>query len=253
MAKYPGLMRRGTKWYLRVRVPTDIVDKVGRSEIWKTLGTGNHRKVVSLYHQVWADIDAQFKIVRSRRGGDDVTNAELRRLVTVWFEGMDRRVAVGIGAAFDNARQEMLASLHVDEGVLTHGHEEEWAPAAQRQADALIEAANITLDKSGERYYALCTDVRRAMLEVTRRSRDHLEGEGGRTHDALFAGLDHGGPDETGLSVTEVAARAPQGHVRLQPQLPDRHQGCGDRRRGGDADTDHQGGSGDRDHGRAHP
>ena len=67
MAKYPGLTRRGTKWYLRVKVPKDVVGKVGRSEIWKTLGTGDHRKAVTLYHQARADMVAQFEIVRSRR------------------------------------------------------------------------------------------------------------------------------------------------------------------------------------------
>ena len=205
MSKYPGLMRRGTKWYLRVRVPTDIVDDVGRSEIWKTLGTGDHRKAVSRYHQARADVVAQFEAVRGRRGDDDVTNAELRRLVTVWFGGMNRLVAVGIGAAFDDARRETLASLDVDEGVLTNGHEDEWAPAVQKQADALLAAANITLDKSGKRYHALCNDVRRAMLETVRRSRGRLEGEGDRTYDAMFAGLDHGGPDDPPM--TEVAAR----------------------------------------------
>ncbi len=204
MARYPGLMRRGTKWYLRVKVPKDVVDKVGRSEIWKTLGTGNHRKAVSLYHQVRADMDAQFKIIRRSR---DVTDTELRRLVTVWFEGMDRRVAVGIGAAFDDARREALASLDVDEAVLIDGPEDVWAPAVHPQADALLAAANIVLGKSGERYRALCNDVRRAMLETARRSRGRLKGEGERTYDAMFADLDHGGPGEADLSVTEVAAR----------------------------------------------
>ncbi len=27
MAKYPGLMRRGTRWYLRVKVPADLVEE----------------------------------------------------------------------------------------------------------------------------------------------------------------------------------------------------------------------------------
>ena len=43
------------------------------------------------------------------------------------------------------------------------------------------------------------------MLETVRRSRGRLEGEGDRTYDAMFAGLDHGGPDDPPM--TEVAAR----------------------------------------------
>ncbi len=171
MAKYPGLMRRGTKWYIRVCVPKDIVDEVGRREIWRSLETGDHRKATRRYHGARADMNELFEAARSRRGDDDVTNAELRRLVTAWFEGMDRRIAVGIGAAFDDARRETLASLEVDEGVLLNGREAEWAPAVQEQADTLLAAANITLDKSGERYRAMCNDVRRALLETVKRSR----------------------------------------------------------------------------------
>ncbi len=50
MAKYPGLMRRGTRWYLRVKVPADLVEEVDRREIWRSLETGSHRKAVGRYH-----------------------------------------------------------------------------------------------------------------------------------------------------------------------------------------------------------
>jgi hypothetical protein len=58
MAKYPGLMRRGSRWHLRVKVPADLVE----------------------------------------------------------------------------------------EAVLEYGSEEEWAPAAQAQADELLSAAGLVLD-----------------------------------------------------------------------------------------------------------
>ncbi len=47
MAKFPGLMRRGTKWYLRVRVPDDVAEAIGRREIWKSLRTGDHQKALT--------------------------------------------------------------------------------------------------------------------------------------------------------------------------------------------------------------
>ena len=49
VAKYPGLMRRGTRWYLRVKVPEDIVEAMGRREIWKSLRTGHHRAAKATY------------------------------------------------------------------------------------------------------------------------------------------------------------------------------------------------------------
>jgi hypothetical protein len=50
MAKYPGLMQRGSRWYLRAKVPADLVEEVGRREIWRSLDTGSHRKAIGRYH-----------------------------------------------------------------------------------------------------------------------------------------------------------------------------------------------------------
>ena len=95
MAKYPGLMRRGSRWYLRAKVPADLVEEVGRREIWRSLETGSHRKAVGRYHQVRGEVQALLEAARRRLrgGGDEVTDAELRRLAAMWFQGLDRKVA----------------------------------------------------------------------------------------------------------------------------------------------------------------
>jgi hypothetical protein len=57
VAKYPGLMRRGTKWYLRVKVPKELVPELGRKEIWRSLETGNHRTAVGRYRRELTLVD----------------------------------------------------------------------------------------------------------------------------------------------------------------------------------------------------
>ena len=49
VAKFPELMRRGTKWYLRVKVPDDVVDAIGKREIWKSLRTGDYQLARTRY------------------------------------------------------------------------------------------------------------------------------------------------------------------------------------------------------------
>ena len=49
MAKYPGLMRRKARWYLRAKVPADLITFLGRAEIWQSLKTGEHREAVRRY------------------------------------------------------------------------------------------------------------------------------------------------------------------------------------------------------------
>ncbi len=70
MAKHPGLMRRGSRWYLRAKVAADLVEEVGRREIWRGLETGSHRKAVGRYHQVRGEVQALLEAARRRlRGG----------------------------------------------------------------------------------------------------------------------------------------------------------------------------------------
>jgi hypothetical protein len=93
VAKYPGLMRRGTRWYLRVKVPKDLVEELGRREIWRSLDTGNYPRAVGRYHQVRGEVQVLMESARRRTsgGGGEVTDAELRRLVIMWFHGVDHR------------------------------------------------------------------------------------------------------------------------------------------------------------------
>jgi hypothetical protein len=57
VAKYPGLMPRGTRWYLRAKVPLDLREVLGRHEVWRSLRTGDHREAVKLCRRARADLD----------------------------------------------------------------------------------------------------------------------------------------------------------------------------------------------------
>lgn len=37
--QYPGLMLRGSRYYLRIYVPADLIESIGREEVWKSLDT----------------------------------------------------------------------------------------------------------------------------------------------------------------------------------------------------------------------
>jgi hypothetical protein len=41
-------MARGRRWYLRAKVPVDLASFLGRQEIWRSLGTGDHAAAVKL-------------------------------------------------------------------------------------------------------------------------------------------------------------------------------------------------------------
>ena len=98
MAKYPGLMRRGSRWYLRAKVPADLVEEVGRREIWRSLDTGSHRKAVGRYHRVRGEVRGPKK----RKGVKTLPASD--RLME-WLEKhvpAKRRVADPDGPLFHN-------------------------------------------------------------------------------------------------------------------------------------------------------
>jgi hypothetical protein len=64
MAKYPGLMRRGARFYLRVKVPVDLRSTLGREQIWKALGTSDRRQAIRRYFPARAQLQATLEQAR---------------------------------------------------------------------------------------------------------------------------------------------------------------------------------------------
>lgn len=93
MAKQPGLMRRKARWYLRAKVPLDLVDTIGRREIWQSLRTGDHAVAIKLYRRARADLDQWFDQQRRRWDAGERSNGEAPRLVASWFHDTERRAA----------------------------------------------------------------------------------------------------------------------------------------------------------------
>ena len=122
MAKYPGLMRRGTKWYLRVPVPEELQQVIGRKEVWKSLRTGDHGKATSLYFKERARIERQF--ATARNGPPPIDGEEVRQAVAGWFRTYDNYLSgadfnahgPGRRGALDDARDDLVTVTHGDDG-----------------------------------------------------------------------------------------------------------------------------------------
>ncbi|WP_192803741.1 site-specific integrase [Sinorhizobium alkalisoli] len=67
MAKPPGLVQRGRIWYLRKRVPNDLVGRYGRREIPISLETDDYDTALPLFHAEMAKLEAEFSAIRRRR------------------------------------------------------------------------------------------------------------------------------------------------------------------------------------------
>jgi hypothetical protein len=68
VAKLRGLHRRGPTYYSRIVVPTALVPKFGRREIWKSLKTGKRSQAKALHLKEAAHWAAAFAEVECPLG-----------------------------------------------------------------------------------------------------------------------------------------------------------------------------------------
>jgi hypothetical protein len=63
-------MRRRQRWfYVRTKVPVDLIPFLGRREVWRSLKTADHREAVRRYHPALAKLGQEFDDARRRRAG----------------------------------------------------------------------------------------------------------------------------------------------------------------------------------------
>ena len=79
-----NIVRRGARYYVRCRVPADLVKALGRKEIWKSLGTSDPKEAKRKAHPALAELQREFDAQREahpeKTGNDPLsfTTDELR-------------------------------------------------------------------------------------------------------------------------------------------------------------------------------
>ena len=219
MARYPGMMRRGTKWYLRVRVPDDVRDVLGQKEIWKSLRTGDYQTAKARFLEERTCLERQF--MAAREGKRILPEVEARRLVNAWFEEHDRQNADADFASLGpGAVRAAMDDVGRFEAILLNGDDAQVLPHVQAVADATLIADGwpserqgngpvtrqvpvADVDKGCPGYWVLVDGLRRAMLEAVRRRQARLAGEPlGTGFDPAFANVRRA--PSNGASVPDV-------------------------------------------------
>ncbi len=209
MPKTPRLQKRSHRFFCRVRVPRDLREIVGRTEIVRALGTGDYREAVQRCRLASAEIDAELAEARRKLTPPVVlTEHAIRQMALLWFHRAERAADLADAQGGDVA--EVLDDLRLD----VSDYQDEKNPgtlvAAQVFADRVLEEAGAVLDVSSPEYDLLCRLIRRAMVEGARRSIDRLRGNhGARSHDAMFNGVrpDAPPPEAPGVTLGELVKR----------------------------------------------
>lgn len=109
MARLSYLLRRGASYYARARVPLDLIDMMGKSELVKALGTKDENEAKRLLWPVVEAWNRQFDDMRSRRmlTADDKADAVWQHYTGILARDEQVRqsmpIAADIGAATERA------------------------------------------------------------------------------------------------------------------------------------------------------
>jgi hypothetical protein len=216
VARHPGLMRRGTRYYLRVRVPLDLINTIGRREIWKSLGTGDHREAVRRYFPARTKLQQCFE--QARRPGAGLSSGEVRRLASDCFQAADRRAAHDDFGLLGEDRRVALAETEQGLFDLIEGADGESVQAtldhvlisagwpARHHVVGSIRTRRQVADVDGADSSALHHLLRRGLIELARRRLDRLNGRSSAGLDPIFVQpVSSDGPG--GLTLDELAQR----------------------------------------------
>jgi hypothetical protein len=211
--KHPRLQKRGSRFFLRVKVPTDLRSAIGKREIRKALGTSDPREALKAVRKASAETDAMFDAARGKAAASvaalvPASAVDLERVIRQEFHQMEVQRLQRYAEVDEYDTEEILATLREDEAVLSRGYNEETVGMAAA-ADKLLEKHNSYMDRNSPIYLKFVDQVLRAELERVRRSIEQFRGNPRKPRfDRLFADVDADRPPSLdGLTLRELIER----------------------------------------------
>lgn len=166
----PFLMRRSGQFYVRVRVPGDLIERVGLVEVRRSLGPMRFNEARLLAAQIGAQLKDAFNMMRN---ANELSKQEVLNLIRDCFAVLTESYGQGYlprtnNVDFELAEQRVIAEDHVATlmpQVETRTFNPETVIAAKRLVtDQGIEISGV----SDERLMEIIEGVVRAMIEADR-------------------------------------------------------------------------------------
>lgn len=158
------LHKRGGVFYLRVRVPDVLRALVGKTEIWKSLGTGDLKEAQEAGRLERVKIDGDWAALRRQLAparSETLSDSEIWNLVAKWFVAAEKKNADPKNAPTDRHEAE------IDRSNL-----ETWemaAPGIFAETVKLLKEEGKQLEPTSPAFLQLQQMVHRAAIETERR------------------------------------------------------------------------------------
>ncbi len=214
MPRHPRLQKRGSRYFLRVKVPTDLRSEIGKREIRKALGTSDPREALKTVRKASAETDAMFNAVRGKVAARvaalvPASEVDLRRVIRQEFHEMELQRLQRYAEADEYDTEEILETLREDEAILSRGVDEVTQPSLTSAAEKLLEKYKFYIERDSSVYWKFVDQISRAELEVIRRAIAAYRGSPRNPRfDRLFADVNADNPPSSGgLTLGELIER----------------------------------------------
>lgn len=188
------LLRRGTRYFFRRRVPDELRGIIGRKEIKKALGTSDHREAGKLARIEALKTDELFE--SKRREVQQVAPQETQRcigypesvlLVARWYRHLEEQSDEWLETNLDifqkpDDLQEALETCHLDEHVFSGGGDWGWGRRYQgengkRKLLEIFNERGLEFSGTDQEFRRLAALVRKGYLENARNDIKRLNRE----------------------------------------------------------------------------
>ncbi|MHB1079520.1 MAG: DUF6538 domain-containing protein [Prosthecobacter sp.] len=195
LQKVPGhtrLHRRGSRYYIRAKVPIDLQTVMKRKELKKALKTSDYREAVRLVKLESARFDALFDDARDvvNRGAQgakrlsSMSEAQAMQLVTRWFLDVEKKSEDWYDRELRKLtkpeKEEMLATLRLDEAVYSGSyHADEGPDGGDGTGDLrrILKEHDLMVEPKDPLFTKLAALIRKGRLENIHRNMERLAGD----------------------------------------------------------------------------
>jgi integrase len=212
----PRLIKRGGRYSIRVRVPDELRPILKKREIWKSLGTADHREAADRCRVASVEIDAEFAEARRQATpppSAQVADVELYQWARGWLYESERN-AVSEAAKYadldEGERAEFAQDLAIDAAHVLGKVRNHDPVDLSRAIEQIASRHGVSVLPGSREHQILDSLLRRAMVERKRRLRERVLGHPEyKVFDRFFAEIDSTkpGPAKPSLTVSALIER----------------------------------------------
>ena len=199
MPRQTGLLCRKGRWYLNMRVPTDLRAAYGKKEIVrKALGTSEYREAVSNARfeafRVEAEFNEKRKEIKARSlpvpfKTLEIDDAEAHEIVARFFIAEEKQAIKRFengGEWTPEERHEAVGNVGLDLSVFVEPHEMNPGSDGSDSLDAFLAAEGLNIPKDSAAYAKLLPRFRQALIESGWRQIDRIQQNREKHRDPYF-------------------------------------------------------------------